>query len=99
MVQHWNEYRYPFWFMYVVATLEIIGGIGVLTGFWYFELSKYIAALIAVLMLGTIHAHLFRAKHNPYGDKCNVDVVLIHFASQHSNFSPSLMVGFPSNDL
>ncbi|WCN37658.1 DoxX family protein [Aneurinibacillus uraniidurans] len=66
MVQHWNEYRYPFWFMYVVATLETIGVIGILAGFWYSELLKYAAALISVLMLGAIHAHLFRAKHNPY---------------------------------
>lgn len=66
MVQHWNEYRYPFWLMYVIAALETLGAIGILGGFWYRELVNYSASLLAVLMLGAIHAHVFRAKHKPY---------------------------------
>ncbi|WP_139492461.1 DoxX family protein [Brevibacillus dissolubilis] len=66
MVQHWNEYRYPFWFMYVIATLEGIGALGMLGGFVYPQLLNYAAALLAVLMAGAIHAHLFRARHKPY---------------------------------
>lgn len=66
MVQHWNEYRYPYWFMYVIATLEAIGVIGILGGFMFPELLNYSASLLAVLMVGAIHAHLFRAKHKPY---------------------------------
>lgn len=66
MIQHWNEYRYPFWFMYVIASLETIGALGILGGFAYPELLVYSASLLAVLMLGAIHAHLFRAKHKPY---------------------------------
>jgi len=66
MVEHWNQYKYPFWFMYVTAVLEVIGTGGILAGFWYAELLKYAAALIILLMLGAIHAHLFRARHKPF---------------------------------
>ncbi|MBD3922092.1 DoxX family protein [Paenibacillus sp. PR3] len=43
-----------------------MGAIGILVGVGYSNFSKYPAVLIAVLMLGAIHAHLFRATHNPY---------------------------------
>ncbi|RIX52067.1 DoxX family protein [Paenibacillus nanensis] len=66
MVQHWNDYRYPFWFMDVTAALELIGVIGILASFRYPGLLTYAAALIAALMLGAIHAHLVRAKHKLY---------------------------------
>ncbi|GIO05642.1 hypothetical protein J31TS6_16700 [Brevibacillus reuszeri] len=65
MVQHWNEYRYPFWFMDVIASLELLGAIGMLAAFWAPALMKYVAVLFIVLMLGAIHAHLFRARHKP----------------------------------
>lgn len=66
MVQHWNEYGYPFWFMYVTAILEMIGLTGIWAGIWYTELLKYAAGLLVLLMFGAIHAHLFRAKHKPF---------------------------------
>lgn len=65
MRKHWKDYRYPLWFMDVIALLELLGVIGMITAFWIPVLLPYAAALFAFLMLGAIHAHLFRAKHNP----------------------------------
>jgi len=65
MVRHWNDYRYPLWFMNVTASLELIGALGMITALWIPEILKYAAFLFTVLMLGAIHAHLFRAKHKP----------------------------------
>ncbi|MBD0382201.1 DoxX family protein [Paenibacillus sp. WST5] len=66
MVRHWNEYRYPMWFMHVTAILELIGSFGILISSWVPATLIYAAALLAVLMLGAIHAHLARAKHSPF---------------------------------
>lgn len=63
MVQHWNEYRYPNWLMNVIALLELASAIGFIIGFWQPIFLKYSAILIIILMLGALHAHLFRAKH------------------------------------
>ncbi|GIO93902.1 MULTISPECIES: DoxX family protein [Paenibacillus] len=65
MVRHWTEYRYPFWGMYAVASLEAAGVALMITAFWLPENTFYAAALFAVLMIGAVHAHLFRAKHKP----------------------------------
>ncbi|BFH17966.1 DoxX family protein [Paenibacillus melissococcoides] len=65
MVRHWQEYRYPSWFMDVTATLEAAGIAGLIAAFWLPAALKYAAVLYILLMLGAIHAHLFRAKHPP----------------------------------
>lgn len=65
MVKHWNEYRYPLWFMSVIAVLEIVGALGMIAANWVPGLLKAAALLLVLLMLGAIHAHLFRAKHKP----------------------------------
>lgn len=65
MVQHWTEYRYPFWGMLAVAGLETLGIIMMISAFWVPEYMIYAASLFAVLMAGAIHAHLVRAKHKP----------------------------------
>lgn len=65
MVQHWNEYRYPMWLMFVIATLEWVGVVGIFIAFWFHEVLVFVAILFALLMIGAIHAHLFRAKHHP----------------------------------
>lgn len=65
MVQHWNEYRYPPWLMDVIASLELLGATSMVAAFWSPGLLKYAAVLLALLMLGAIHAHLFRAQHRP----------------------------------
>ncbi|WP_328591359.1 DoxX family protein [Brevibacillus migulae] len=65
MLQHWREYRYPIWFMYVTASLELMGAVGLLLAFWMPILLNISALLLAVLMVGAIHAHLFRARHKP----------------------------------
>ncbi|MDQ1914557.1 DoxX family protein [Paenibacillus sp. GD4] len=65
MLQHWNDYRYPLWFMYVIASLELCGALGLILAFWIPAVLKIAAAVLAILMIGAIHAHLFRAKHRP----------------------------------
>ncbi|MCY9517526.1 DoxX family protein [Paenibacillus apiarius] len=65
MVQHWNDYQYPMWFMNITALLETTGVIGVIAGLWIPEILKYAAGLFVTLIIGAIHAHLFRAKHKP----------------------------------
>lgn len=65
MVNHWNEYRYPMWFMFVVAALELTGVFGLIAAFWYQRMLIVPAILFTVLMIGAIHAHIFRAKHSP----------------------------------
>lgn len=79
MVQHWNEYRYPMWFMFVVASLELIGIVGVLAAFWVQQLLIVAAALFSILMIGAIHAHLFRAKHSPLMTVNAVGMLLLSF--------------------
>ncbi|WP_226530622.1 DoxX family protein [Metabacillus niabensis] len=65
MVHHWNEYRYPMWFMNVIILLELVGVIGLIIGFWIPEYLKFSGVLYTVLMLGALHAHFIRAKHKP----------------------------------
>ena len=65
MVQHWTEYRYPFWGMLAVAGLETAGIVLMISAFWVPENTIYAASLFTVLMAGAIHAHLVRAKHKP----------------------------------
>lgn len=65
MVRHWEEYRYPMWFMYVTASLELLGVLGLFLAFWFPVLLNAASFLLAVLMIGAIHAHLFRARHKP----------------------------------
>ncbi|PYI52705.1 DoxX family protein [Paenibacillus flagellatus] len=65
MVRHWTEYRYPMWMMQGIAVLELLGVLGMIAAFRYPAAASYSAALLGVLMLGAIHAHLFRAKHKP----------------------------------
>ncbi|MFF0830492.1 DoxX family protein [Brevibacillus sp. NPDC003359] len=65
MLQHWKEYGYPLWFMDVIASLELVGVIGVISAFWIHGVLKLACTLFAILMLGAIHAHLFRARHKP----------------------------------
>jgi len=65
MVRHWQEYRYPIWFVDVTAALEAAGIAGLIAAFWLPAALKYAASLFIILMMGAIHAHLFRAKHPP----------------------------------
>jgi hypothetical protein len=65
MVHHWNEYRYPMWFMNVTTLLELVGVIGLVIAYWIPEFLKFSGVLFTFLMLGAIHAHFVRAKHKP----------------------------------
>lgn len=63
-VEHWQHYRYPLWFMSIIGFVEIVGAIGIIGGIWnqYFALGS--SVLLAALMLGAIHAHIFRARQS-----------------------------------
>jgi uncharacterized membrane protein len=61
-VEHWVHYQYPLWFMTVTGVLELIGAIGLLGGIWNRYLAVGSGLLLIMLMLGAIHAHVFRAE-------------------------------------
>ncbi|WP_088831266.1 DoxX family protein [Paenibacillus tyrfis] len=65
MVRHWNEYRYPMWFLTLTGLGELAGVVTLLAGFRFPTLLPYVGMFLIALMLGAIHAHLFRAKHRP----------------------------------
>ncbi|OXS60031.1 hypothetical protein B1A99_09975 [Cohnella sp. CIP 111063] len=60
-VEHWHQYQYPLWFLTVTGILEIAGALGMIAGGWNRYLALAAGALFSVLMVGAIHAHLFRA--------------------------------------
>ncbi|MCY7856680.1 DoxX family protein [Bacillus sonorensis] len=65
-VEHWRHYQYPLWFLSVTGFLEIAGALMMAGGMW----SRYFAVgagmLFAILMIGAIHAHLFRARQSVF---------------------------------
>ncbi|KOP77391.1 DoxX family protein [Priestia megaterium] len=63
-VEHWRNYRYPLWFMSAIGLIEIIGAIGMIGGIWNQHLVLGSGILFIILMMGAIHAHMFRA-HQP----------------------------------
>lgn len=65
MVQHWNEYRYPMWFLTLTGLGELAGVIALLAAFRFQALLPYVGLFFVALMVGAVHAHLFRAKHRP----------------------------------
>lgn len=63
-VEHWHHYQYPMWFMSVTGFLELIGGIAMLAGIKNRYMAIGAGVMIAILMLGAIHAHIFRANQS-----------------------------------
>lgn len=63
-VEHWQHYQYPLWFMSVTGFLELIAGIALIAGIWNRYLAVGAAAVLIILMLGAIHAHIFRANQS-----------------------------------
>ncbi|HWO96838.1 MAG TPA: DoxX family protein [Bacillus sp. (in: firmicutes)] len=63
-VEHWQHYKYPLWFMSVIGLIEVIGAIGMIGGIWNQYLAFGSGVLFVILMIGAIHAHIFRA-HQP----------------------------------
>lgn len=61
-VEHWQHYQYPLWFMSVIGLIEIIGAIGMIGGIWNQYLVFGSGVLFIILMMGAIHAHIFRAR-------------------------------------
>ncbi|MFB0843463.1 DoxX family protein [Paenibacillus oleatilyticus] len=60
-VEHWQHYQYPLWFMSVTGFLELIGGIMLIAGIRNRRLAVGAGVLLVILLLGAIHAHIFRA--------------------------------------
>lgn len=63
-VEHWQHYRYPLWFMSIIGFVEIVGAIGIVGGIWSGYLAVGSSVLLVALMLGAIHAHIFRARQS-----------------------------------
>lgn len=61
-VEHWKHYRYPLWFMSVTGFLELMGGLTMIAGIWNRTLAIGSGLLFVILLLGAVHAHIFRAK-------------------------------------
>ncbi|MEK1833347.1 DoxX family protein [Priestia megaterium] len=61
-VEHWRHYRYPLWFMSTIGLIEFIGAIGMIGGIWNQSLVLGSGILFIILMIGAIHAHMFRAR-------------------------------------
>ncbi|WP_078410691.1 DoxX family protein [Priestia abyssalis] len=61
-VEHWRHYQYPLWFMSVIGLIEVIGAIGMIGGIWNQYLVLGSGVLFIILMMGAIHAHIFRAQ-------------------------------------
>ncbi|MBC6972427.1 DoxX family protein [Bacillus sp. Xin] len=60
-IEHWQHYQYPLWFMSIIGFIEIVGAIGIIGGIWNPYLALGSNILLVVLMVGAIHAHIFRA--------------------------------------
>lgn len=60
-VEHWLNYQYPLWFLTTTGLLEIIGALGLVAGIWNRHLAIGSSILFVILMVGAIHAHLYRA--------------------------------------
>ena len=65
-VEHWQYYQYPLWLMSVIGIVELIGAIGMIVGISNPYLVFVSGVLFVILMIGAIHAHIFRA-HQPIG--------------------------------
>lgn len=63
-VEHWQYYQYPLCLMSVIGIVELIGAIGMIGGIWNPYLVFVSGVLFVILMIGAIHAHIFRA-HQP----------------------------------
>ncbi|MED3728364.1 DoxX family protein [Priestia filamentosa] len=60
-VEHWRQYHYPLPFMSIIGLIELIGSIGMIAGIWNPYLVLGSGVLFIILMVGAIHAHIFRA--------------------------------------
>ncbi len=63
-VEHWQHYQYPLWFMSIIGFIEVVGAIGIIGGIWNRYLALGSSALLVALMIGAIHAHIFRAQQS-----------------------------------
>ncbi|MEV5037031.1 DoxX family protein [Peribacillus frigoritolerans] len=60
-VEHRQHYQYPLWFMSVIGFIELIGAIGMIGGIWNRYLAIGSGVLFVLIMIGALHAHIFRA--------------------------------------
>lgn len=61
MVEMFDHFEYPRWFMYFTGAVEIVGALGVLVGVFAPVLALLGGLLLAATMVGAIFTHL-RAK-------------------------------------
>lgn len=53
-----ESYRYPVGLMYFVGAMEILGGLGLLAGYWAPILAALAAAGLGVIMIGAVSTHV-----------------------------------------
>lgn len=63
-VEHWQHYQYPLWFMSVIGVIELMVAIGMIIGIWNRYLAVGSCVLLVLLMVGAVHAHMFRANQS-----------------------------------
>lgn len=65
-VEHWRHYQYPLWFLTLTGCLEIAGAFIMAWGIWNPNLAVAAGILFFLLMMGAIHAHIFRARQSVF---------------------------------
>ncbi|MGB3634955.1 MAG: DoxX family protein [Rubrobacteraceae bacterium] len=58
MVEMFDHFRYPRWFMYFTGSVEIVGALGVLVGIFAPVLAVLGGLLLAATMVGAVFTHI-----------------------------------------
>jgi uncharacterized membrane protein YphA (DoxX/SURF4 family) len=61
MVEMFDHFKYPRWFMYFTGAVEVVGALGVLVGVFVPVLAVLGGLLLAATMVGAVFTHI-RAK-------------------------------------
>lgn len=57
-IEAFQRWGYPLWFMYLIGSIEVAGGIGLL----FRKLSALAAAGLALMMVGAVATHVLHAE-------------------------------------
>ena len=57
-VENFRRFGYPQWFRVVTGSLEILGGLGLLTGIWLPWLAALASAGLTLVMLGAVFTEI-----------------------------------------
>ncbi|KKB74795.1 hypothetical protein TH62_05190 [Bacillus sp. TH008] len=89
-VEHWRHYQYPLWFLTVTGCLEIAGALIMAWGIWNPNLAVAAGILFFLLMMGAIHAHIFRARQSVFtaipAAICSIASVIIVLLELNAGF-------------